>query len=111
MAGPELFVITEFDCIFKILSVEFAGVIAFQTKYVATFLCSFVCLFLSEIESFWKLNYMVNKPFDSWHIYVLELGPSLGSGSKFEPDFRLEVNKLKARARPSLIFKSLIELL
>ncbi len=26
------------------------------------------------------------------------LGPSLGLGSEFEPDFRLEVNKLKARA-------------
>ncbi len=40
----------------------------------------------------------------------LELGPSQGSGSKFEPDFRLEVNKFKAQTRPSLIFKSSIEL-
>ena len=41
---------------------------------------------------------------------ALEVGPSLGSSSKFEPDFRLEVNKLKARARSSLIFQSSIEL-
>jgi hypothetical protein len=33
----------------------------------------------------------------------LDLGPSLGSSSKFEPDSRLEVNKLKARARSCLI--------
>ena len=39
---------------------------------------------------------------------MLELGPSLGS--KFEPDFRLEVNKTKDRARSSLISKSSIEL-
>jgi hypothetical protein len=33
---------------------------------------------------------------------VLEVGPSLGSSSRLELKFRLEVNKLKARARSSL---------
>ena len=40
----------------------------------------------------------------------LELGPSLGSSSKTGLDFRLEVNKDKARGRSSLISQSSIEL-
>jgi len=32
------------------------------------------------------------------------MSPSLGSSSKFEPDFRLEVKKAKARARLSFFF-------
>jgi len=43
-------------------------------------------------------------------LVIIEVGPSLGSSSKFEPDSRLKVNKTKARARSSLIFQSSIEL-
>ena len=39
--------------------------------------------------------------------YKLELGTSLGSSSLFEPDFRIKVNKTKARARSSLISSKL----
>jgi len=38
------------------------------------------------------------------------MGPSLGSGSRLELNFRLEVNKDKARARSSLNSKSSNEL-
>ena len=42
--------------------------------------------------------------------FLIELSPSLGSSSKPGLDFRLEVNKTKARARTSLIFQGSIEL-
>jgi len=43
-------------------------------------------------------------------VICLEMGPSLGSSSRLELFFRLEVNKLKARAQSSLILKSSIQL-
>jgi len=70
---------------------------------VSKVLMTLLMVLLMMLLLFWLQRYSILSVF-------LEVGPSLGSSSRVELFIRLEVNRLKARARSSLNFQSSNEL-